>query len=384
MDCLRSEGAGTAVNESMIGCGNPRAQYESHREAIDRAIKRVLECGRYILGDEVSAFEREFADYIGVEFAIGVGSGTEALHLALAACGVGAGDEVITVAHTAVATVAAIELCGATPVFVDIEPDYFTLDPNQLEDAITSRTKAVIPVHLYGQPADLAAITSVAQRHGVRVIEDCAQAHGATYRGRPVGSWGDVACFSFYPTKNLGAIGDGGAVVTSDPAAAEKVRGLREYGWTSERNVSNVSGWNSRLDELQAAILRVKLQYLDADNERRRKIASCYDELLRDSDLILPRCREDATHVFHLYVVRSEGRDELLARLRGEGIGALIHYPVPVHLQPAYSGRLRGTDNLPNTERAATEILSLPIYPELTEAEVQKVAEACVSYCAVL
>lgn len=372
------------VTSGMISCGNPRAQYESHRAAIDEAIRRVLASERYILGGEVSAFEREFAEYIGVRDAIGVGSGTEALHLALAACGVGAGDEVITVAHTAVATVAAIELCGATPIFVDIEPDHFTLDPNQLEEAITSRTKAVIPVHLYGQAADLAAITSVAKRCGIKVIEDCAQAHGATYRGRKVGSWGDVACFSFYPTKNLGAIGDGGAVVTNDPALAEKVRNLREYGWSSERDVSKASGWNSRLDELQAAILRVKLRFLDADNERRRRIAALYDELLRDSDLILPLRRADATHVFHLYVVRSGERDELLARLRAEGVGALVHYPVPVHLQPAYSGKNFYDDRLTNTERIASEVLSLPIYPELTDEEIEKVAAACVSYCAVL
>ena len=368
----------------MISCGNPRAQYESHRTAIDEAIRRVLESGRYILGDEVVAFEREFADYVGVCDAVGVGSGTEALHLALVTCGVGPGDEVITVAHTAVATVAAIELCGATPVFVDIEPDYFTLDPDQLENAITSRTKAAIPVHLYGQPADLHAVISIAQRHGVKVIEDCAQAHGAIYRDKRVGAWGDAACFSFYPTKNLGAIGDGGAVVTNDPSLAARVRSLREYGWSSERNVSNERGWNSRLDELQAAILRVKLRLLDEDNERRRQIACLYDELLRESDLVLPRRRADATHVFHLYVVRSEERDELLARLRAEDIGALVHYPVPVHLQPAYLGRLRGAGNLPNTERAAKEILSLPIYPELTETEIEKVAAACVSYCAVL
>lgn len=372
------------VNSGMISCGNPRAQYEAHKVAIDAAIGRVLASGRYILGDEVSAFEREFADYVGVRDAIGVGSGTEALHLALAACGVGAGDEVITVAHTAVATVAAIELCGATPVFVDIEPDYFTLNPDRFEDAITSRTKAVIPVHLYGQPADLEAIIAIAKQHRIRVIEDCAQAHGATYRDRRVGSWGDVACFSFYPTKNLGAIGDGGAVVTNDRELAEKVRCLREYGWSSDRYVSNVSGWNSRLDELQAAILRVKLRFLDADNERRRRIAASYDELLRDSDLILPLRREDSAHVFHLYVVRSRERDELLTRLRAEGVGALVHYPVPVHLQPAYLNRLSSAKDLSNTERAAKEILSLPIYPELTNAEVERVAAACVSYCAVL
>ena len=341
----------------------------------------MLESGRYILGEEVDAFEREFASYIGVRDAVGVGSGTEALHLALAACGIGRGDEVITVAHTAVATVAAIELAGAAPVFVDIEPDYFTLNPERLEAAITSKTKAIVPVHIYGQPADLDAINSLAKRHGLRVIEDCAQAHGATYRKRKVGAWGDIACFSFYPTKNLGAIGDGGAITTNDPHLAESVRYLREYGWV-ERNVSAIPGWNSRLDELQAAILRVKLQFLDGDNERRRKIADLYDELLAGSDLILPRRREDATHVFHLYVVRSTERDDLLARLRANGVGAAIHYPAPVHLQPAYRGRLAAHD-VANTEHIATEILSLPIYPELTDAEVERVAAACERYCAV-
>jgi len=378
MDSLRAQGAGAG----MILCGNPGAQYEAHKAAIDAAVRRVLESGRYILGEEVIGFEREFANYVGVRHAVGVGSGTEALHLALAACGIGEGDEVITVAHTAVATIAAIELAGAVPVLVDIEPDYFTLDPEQLEATITSRTKAIVPVHIYGQPADLEAITSIAKRHDLRVIEDCAQAHGATYRERRVGSWGDIACFSFYPTKNLGAIGDAGAVTTNDPHLADKVRHLREYGWV-ERNVSRMRGWNSRLDELQAAILRVKLRFLDADNNQRRRIAALYDDLLTGSDLILPHRREDATHVFHLYVVRSGDRDDLLARLRANGVVAMIHYPVPVHLQPAYAGRIAGAGNLPNTERVAKEILSLPIYPELTEAEVRKAAGACVSYCEV-
>jgi dTDP-4-amino-4,6-dideoxygalactose transaminase len=378
MDSLRAQGAGAG----MILCGNPGAQYEAHKAAIDAAVRRVLESGRYILGEEVIGFEREFANYVGVRHAVGVGSGTEALHLALAACGIGEGDEVITVAHTAVATIAAIELAGAVPVLVDIEPDYFTLDPEQLEATITSRTKAIVPVHIYGQPADLEAITSIAKRHDLRVIEDCAQAHGATYRERRVGSWGDIACFSFYPTKNLGAIGDAGAVTTNDPHLADKVRHLREYGWV-ERNVSRMRGWNSRLDELQAAILRVKLRFLDADNNQRRRIAALYDDLLTGSDLILPHRREDATHVFHLYVVRSGDRDDLLARLQANGIVAMIHYPAPVHLQPAYAGRIAGARNLPNTERVAKEILSLPIYPELTEAEVRKAAGACVSYCEV-
>jgi dTDP-4-amino-4,6-dideoxygalactose transaminase len=356
----------------MILCSNPLAQYQAHRNEIDAAMLRVLDKGRYILGEEVKAFESEFAAYIRVAHGIGVGSGTEALHVALRACNIGPGDEVITVAHTAVATVAAIELAGATPVLVDIEPDYYTLDPGKLEAAINSHTKAIIPVHLYGQTADLAPILETAREHDLRVIEDCAQAHGAMYRGRRVGSWGDIACFSFYPTKNLGALGDGGMVVTNDPALAERARLLREYGWAS-RYVSRVAGWNSRLDELQAAVLRVKLRYLDADNAARERLAAVYRENLAGTPLVTPKCRAGATHVFHLYVVRSRERNELQTFLQARGIGALIHYPVPVHLQPAYQGRLQGGDKLPETERAAREVLSLPMFPELGESEVQMV-----------
>jgi dTDP-4-amino-4,6-dideoxygalactose transaminase len=363
----------------MILCGNPKAQYESHKVEIDGAISRVLSKGWYVLGEEVKLFESEFANYLGVSDAIGVGSGTEALHLALVTCDIGPGAEVITVAHTAVATISAIEMTGATPVLVDIENDYFTLDPAKLEAAITPRTKAIVPVHLYGQAADLPPILEIAERHGLKVIEDCAQAHGATYKGKRVGSFGDLACFSFYPTKNLGAIGDGGAVVTNNTTFANQARRLREYGW-AERNLSLVPGWNSRLDELQAAVLRVKLRYLDADNEARRKLAKFYDEQLKDADVICPRVRDDASHVFHQYVVRSSQRDELLQQLRANDIGALVHYPVPVHLQPAYVGRLSGTDNLPNTERAADEILSLPIYPELNTTEAAQVVDVVRSF----
>ena len=359
----------------MILCSNPRAQYLAHKTEIDAALLGVLERGWYILGEEVRRFEAEFAAYLGVKFAVGVGSGTEALNVALAACGIGPGDEVITVAHTAVATVAAIELCGATPVLVDIEPEYYTLDPRHLERAITPRTKAVLPVHLYGLPADLDPVLAVARQHDLRVIEDCAQSHGASYHGRRVGAFGALACFSFYPTKNLGALGDGGMVVTNDSALAERARLLREYGW-AERYVSHLKGWNSRLDELQAAALRVKLRYLDADNAARSRLAACYDEKLADTGLALPRRRADASHAYHLYVVRSPRRDELQAFLKARGVGALVHYPVPVHLQPAYRGRLPGGDHLPETERAAREVLSLPMYPELTEAEQQVVVEA--------
>jgi len=359
----------------MIPQANPRAQYLSHQAEIDQAIVRVLERGRYILGEEAAAFEHEFADYLGVRFGVGVGSGTEALHLALRACGVGPGDEVITVAHTAVATVAAIELCGATPVLMDIDPRSFTLDPTKLEAAITPATRAVIPVHLYGQSADLGPILSIARKRRVRVIEDCAQSHGAMYDGRRTGAWGDMACFSFYPTKNLGAIGDGGFVATDDPQLAENARLLREYGWR-ERYVSDVAGWNTRLDELQAAILRVKLRALDADNARRRCLAAMYDEWLAACPVVLPMEMPYGQHVYHLYVVRAERRDALRVFLKERGIGSLIHYPVPVHLQPAYRGRLGDVGSLPETERAARDVLSLPMFPELTEAEVRQVAEA--------
>jgi len=363
----------------MILCGNPKAQYLAHKNEIDGAISRVLEKGWFILGDEVGAFETEFASHVGVSSAIGVGSGTEALHLALSACGIGQGDEVITVSHTAVATVAAIELSGATPVLVDIEPEYYTLAPAKLEAAIGSRTKAVMPVHLYGQPGDMTPILEITQKHGLRVIEDCAQAHGALYRGKRVGAWGDMACFSFYPTKNLGALGDGGVVVTNDPALAERTRLLREYGW-AERNISKLPGWNSRLDEVQAAVLRVKLRYLDVDNVARGRLALLYDQALAKYDVVTPKVRAEATHVYHLYVVRSVERDDLYAFLRSRGIGTLIHYPVPVHFQPAYHGRLRGADQLEETERAAREILSLPIYPELSSAEADEVVSGVQAY----
>lgn len=361
----------------MILCGNPQAQYLAHKPEIDEAIGRVLESGWYVLGNEAEAFEREFAAYVGVGHGIGVGSGTEALHLALKACDIGAGDEVITVSHTAVATIAAIELTGATPVFADIEDTYCTLDPDRLEQLVTPRTRAIIPVHLYGQAADLDPIMEIARCHGVTVIEDCAQAHGARYRGRPVGSFGALACFSFYPTKNLGAIGDGGMVTTGDATLAGKVRLLREYGW-AERYVSQVPGWNSRLDEIQAAVLRVKLRHLDADNAARGRIAGSYSAALAGCGLHLPATRSGSSHVFHLYVVHSAERDGLRLHLQRAGIAAGTHYPVPVHKQPAYSSRFPAS--LPITERAANEVLSLPIYPELGDDAVGTVIDAVLGF----
>jgi dTDP-4-amino-4,6-dideoxygalactose transaminase len=366
---LRSRGE----DFSLIPCANPKAQYLAHKQEIDDAIRRVLESGWYILGDEVRAFEEEFAAYLGVRHCVGVGNGTEALHLALVACGIGYGDEVVTVSHTAVATVAAIELAGARPVFVDIDPVTYTMDPDLLEREITSKTKAVIPVHLYGHPAPMKEIQTIAGGHGLCVIEDCAQAHGATYQGKRVGSFGDMACFSFYPTKNLGALGDGGAVVTSDPELADKARLLREYGW-AERYVSHIPGWNSRLDEIQAAILRVKLRYLDEDNGARTRLAGLYVKGLSETGLVLPGVREGANHVYHLFVVGAPDRDRLLAHLHSQNIGAAIHYPVPVHMQAAYDHL--DVRRLPETERVARQILSLPMYPEMTEIEVRSVINA--------
>ena len=357
----------------MILCSNPQAQYLAHKGDIDAAVASVLSKGSYILGEEVQAFEQEFAQYIGVAHGIGVSSGTDALQVALRACKIGPGDEVITVAHTAVATVAAIELCGAQPVFVDIERDYYTMDPDTLEKAITKRTKCIVPVHLYGQPADLTPILEIAKRHSIRVIEDCAQAHGALYHNQRIGSFGDLACFSFYPTKNLGAAGDGGMLVTHDDELCRNARALREYGW-KERYVSQCAGLNSRLDELQAALLRVKLRFLDGDNANRRSLAQVYARELCDA-VVLPKERPDCSHVYHLYVVRTQHRNQVQSAIRRAGIGALVHYPVPVHLQPAYKGRFRASGNLAETTQASEQVLSLPIYPGLTVSEVAYAAK---------
>ena len=363
----------------MILCANPLEQYRSRKEEIDAAIRSVLEGGQYILGRKVEEFEESFARYLDVSDCIGVGSGTEALHLALRACGVGPGDEVITVSHTAVATVAAIALTGAQPVFVDIEDEYLTLDPDRLESALSERTKAIVPVHLYGHPVDLGPVLQVAERHGLTVVEDCAQAHGARCGGRKVGGCGHVGCFSFYPTKNLGALGDGGAVVTGDGDLAGRVRSLREYGWSKGR-LSDTEGWNSRLDEIQAAVLEVKLRYLEDDNLARARIAQRYRKGLQDLDLRLPEVRRDSTHVYHLYVVRCERRNDLEAFMKGHGIGVLVHYPVPVHLQPAYRRCRVAGGGLPGTERAASEVLSLPIYPGLDDDSLESVIETIRSF----
>ena len=275
----------------MIFCSNPKSEYLTYKFEIDEAVNRVLHSGWYILGKEVETFEVEFAKYIGVKFAIGVGSGTEAIHLALSACGIKKGDEVITVSHTAVATISAIEMTGATPVFVDIESDYFTIDPNKIKAAITPNTKAIIPVHMYGQPADMDPIVETAKENSLWVIEDCAQAHGAEYKGQKVGSIGHLGCFSFYPTKNLGGVGDGGAIITNSKKLEEKIRLLHQYGW-EEKFISKISGWNSRLDEIQAAVLSVKLKHLDDNNRIRREIAAHYSKKLKIKGVSLPKTRK--------------------------------------------------------------------------------------------
>ena len=367
------------MSEPPIPQADPRAGYLAQKAALDAAAARVLAGGRYVLGPETQAFERDFAAYIGCRCAIGVASGTEALVLAVKALGLEPEDYVATVSHTAVATVAAIELAGAKPLLIDIDPASGTLDPAEFARALANppgRIAAVIPVHLYGLAADLSAILDLACAHDVRVIEDCAQSHGALFGGKRLGSFGDLAAFSFYPTKNLGAFGDGGAVVTSDPALAARLVELREYGWR-ERYVSHLAGMNSRLDELQAAFLRVKLRRLDADNAARQAIAGAYDEGLRGLGLALPPRRAGATHVFHQYVVRTAQRDALQAALKARGIGTNIHYPQPVHLQPAYRGRVAmGPSGLTHSERAAREVLSLPMFPQLEEAQVRRVIAA--------
>jgi dTDP-4-amino-4,6-dideoxygalactose transaminase len=364
----------------MIRPVDPAAAYLAHRAEIDEAIRRVLDSGRYVLGEEVAAFEAEFARYLGMRYAIGVGSGTDALHVALRACGVGPGDAVVTVSHTAVATVAAIDLTGARPILMDVEPVTGTLDASRLDSVIKQqyslRVKAVIPVHLYGHPADMPTIMSIADRHGVKVIEDCAQSHGASLNGRKTGTFGHIAAFSFYPTKNLCALGDGGAVVTNDQPLADQLRLLREYGWR-QRYVSEIAGLNTRLDELQAAILRAKLPYLDRENERRRALARRYDAAFANTPLMGPRSQQGAEHVYHQYVVRTDRRDELRSFLTDNGVGTLIHYPVPVHRQPAYQGRVVLDDaGLTATEVMCRQILSLPMHAQLSDVDADAVADS--------
>ena len=357
----------------MIPFNQLKPLHDLHADEITAAMRRVADSGWYILGPEVEAFEAEFADYHGVPFAVGVASGTDAIELALRAGGVGPGDEVITAAHTAMATVTAIENSGADVALADIDGGSFTLDPEQARQAITAKTRAIVVVHLYGRPADLDALKAIAEAHNLLLIEDCAQAHGAEYKGKKVGAIGHLGAFSFYPTKNLGAYGDGGAVITRDAGLADRLRKFRNYGQTS-RYVHQSRGTNSRLDELQAAILRVKLKYLDTHNQTRRELAAIYDSRLRAVET--PSAAPDIRHVYHLYVIRDGRRDQLMTELKARGIGTLIHYPVPIHLQASHRDLGLGAGSLPETEKAAREIVSLPMYIGLTAADVIGVCDA--------
>ncbi|MEI7445059.1 MAG: DegT/DnrJ/EryC1/StrS family aminotransferase [Burkholderiales bacterium] len=361
---------------SEIAQVDPRAGYLEQRDAIDAAIARVMAAGAYVLGPDVDAFETAFARYLGIGHAVGVANGTDAIALALRALGVAPGDRVATVSHTAVPTVAAIAMTGAVPVWVDVDPIRRTMDPAGLEAALRGpRVAAIVVVHLYGQPADLDAIGALARRHGTPIVEDCAQAHGARWRGRQVGTVGDVAAFSFYPTKNLGAFGDGGLAATDDAALAARLRALRQYGWDAAR-ISGEAGVNSRLHALQAAILGVRLPRLDDDNARRIALADGYDALLADLPLERPRRFADSAPVFHQYAIEVDARDALRDALAARGVATGVHYPVPAHLQPAFRDLPRPPGGLPVTERLASTVLSLPMYPQLGEARMRRVAAA--------
>jgi dTDP-4-amino-4,6-dideoxygalactose transaminase len=352
-----------------------KAQYQSIKDEVRPAIDRVLDSCAFVLGDEVAAFEREFAAYCGTTHAVALNSGTSALHLALLAAKIGPGDEVISVPFTFVATTAAICYTGARPVFVDIDPTSFTMDVRRLEDAITPRTKAILPVHLYGQAADMDPILDIARRHKLIVIEDAAQAHGATYKGRPVGSLGDMACFSFYPGKNLGAYGEGGIVTTNNSDYARTIAMLRDWG--QDRKYHHVlPGYNYRLEGIQGAVLRVKLRHLETWTEARRARAARYDTLLAPAGIRIPAAPRDGRHVYHVYAIRVTERDQFQKALHAKGIQTGIHYPIPVHVQPAYASLGYKEGEFPHTERAANEVLSLPMYAELTDPLQDQVVQA--------
>lgn len=354
-----------------------KRQYLGIRDEIDSAVQEVVESGRYVMGARAEGFEREFAGYIGVKHGVGVGSGTDALALSLRVLGIDKPSEVITVSFTFTSSVDCIVHNGAVPVFVDIDPSTFTIDVSKIEKQISKKTKAILPVHLYGHPVDIKPLLEIAEKHGLIVIEDAAQAHGAEYEGKKVGGFGRVACFSFYPAKNLGAYGDAGMITTNDTVLAERLRGLREYGQTKKYHHDFI-GFNSRLDEMQAAVLRVKLKHLDSWNESRRANARLYGTLLSESapNLVTPKAAPWATSVYHVYAVRALRRDSLKDWLSTKGISTLIHYPIPVHLQKSYANvRFRG-NSLFETERCANEVLSLPMFPELSSEEIRYVCEA--------
>ena len=367
------------TDRSKVFPADPGAGYLARKAEIDEAINRTLKSGKFILGEEVSLSEHEFSEYLGVFSALGVANGTDAITLGLLSGGIQPGDEVITVSHTASATVAAIERSGGVAVFVDIEPATFTMNPDQLDAALSPRTKAIVPVHMYGHPTDMIRVCRFAETHGLDVVEDCAQSHGASIGGRMTGAWGEVGAFSFYPTKNLGALGDGGMLSGQNLERLDRARLVREYGW-KERYVSSVPGMNSRLDDIQAAVVRVKLAYLDQDNHTRKRLADLYRNELGGRDLVLPVQRTECSHVYHQFVVRIQNRDALREHMESHGIIASVLYPVPVHLQPAYRKCRVSSAGLVETERAADQILCLPIYPELTEKAVARVIQAVTSF----
>ncbi len=359
----------------MIPFVDLRAQYLSIKAEIDEAIARVLDTTAFVLGREVEAFERAFAEYVGAEYCVGLNSGTAAVQLAVMACGIGAGDEVIVPANTFFASAEGVSTAGATPVFVDADAVSFNIDPARIEAAITERTRAIMPVHLYGQSADLDPIFEIAARHNLTVIEDAAQAHGTLYKGKRVGALSRAGCFSFYPGKNLGAYGEGGAVVTNDPEVARRVRLLRDHG-SEQKYRHEVVGYNFRLEGIQGAVLNVKLGHLDHWNDLRRAHAARYNELLSESGLELPREMPYGRHIYHLYVVQTEERDALQQKLNAAGVQTGIHYPVPIHLQPAYASMGHKPGDFPEAERQAQRVLSLPMFPELTDEQIEKVTES--------
>ncbi len=359
----------------MIPLVDLKAQYLAIQPEVDAAIQRVLEHAGFILGEEVARFEEAFAAYVGAAGAVGVASGTSALQMALLACGIGPGDEVITTAHTFMATAEAISQTGARPVFADIDPRTYNLDPAAVAAAITTRTRAIVPVHLYGQPAEMGELAELARRHGAWLIEDAAQAHGAEYAGRRCGTLGQLACFSFYPGKNLGAYGDAGAVTGNDPALLARIRRLRDHGRTGKYEHAEI-GFGERLDALQAAVLNAKLPHLEAWTQARRAHAELYNTLLAGCHVVTPYEAPGVRHVYHQYVIRTPRRAEVVAALRTQGIATGVHYPVPLHRQPAYLAQGYGAVTLPITEAAAREVLSLPLYPELSEDEILCVAKA--------
>ena len=363
----------------MIPFVDLKSQYLSIKPEIDAAVIGVLESTQFVLGSAVAAFEQTFATYCRAEQAVGVNTGTSALHLALLAAGIGRGDEVITTPFTFVATVSAIDYTGARPVFVDIDPASFTIDPAKIEAAITPRTKAILPVHLYGRPADMDPILEIAQRHNLVVIEDAAQAHGAEYKGRRVGSIGDMACFSFYPGKNLGAYGEGGAVTTSNPEYVRKLRMLRDWG-AERRYYHDLKGFNYRLEGIQGAVLGVKMKYIEGWTEARRTHAVRYNELLAGSAYELPTAPVDQRHVYHIYAIRHPERDALQSFLHDRGVSTGIHYPIPVHLQRSFAELSHKAGDFPHSERAAAEVLSLPMYPELQSQQQDQVVAALLEW----